>query len=63
MMNSIKIYLKRVEDVLFDRREDATERLLDFAETVKDYKKDMKLYQEWRNDYSRSNYPYFGERN
>ncbi len=30
-----KDLLERVEDVLFDRKEDATERLLDFAETVK----------------------------
>ncbi len=30
-----KDLLERVEDVLFDRRDDATERLLDFAETVK----------------------------
>ncbi len=28
--------LERVEDVLFDRRPDATERLVEFAETVKD---------------------------
>ena len=32
--------LKRVEDVLLNRREDATERLVDFAETVKGVKKD-----------------------
>lgn len=30
-----KDLLERVEDVLLNRREDATERLLDFAETVK----------------------------
>ncbi len=30
-----KDLLEHVEDVLFDRRDDATERLLDFAETVK----------------------------
>jgi 5-methyltetrahydrofolate--homocysteine methyltransferase len=40
-----------VEDVLFNRREDATERLLDFAETVKDDKKvDVAKVLEWRND-------------
>ena len=42
--------LERVEDVLFDRRDDATERLLDFAETVKGNKKeDVETIQEWRN--------------
>lgn len=43
--------LERVEDVLLDRRGDATERLLDFAETVKGNKKeeDSKVL-EWRND-------------
>lgn len=46
-----KDLLERVEDVLFDRREDATERLLDFAETVKDDKKeDVAKVLEWRND-------------
>jgi 5-methyltetrahydrofolate--homocysteine methyltransferase len=46
-----KDLLERVEDVLFDRREDATERLLDYAETVKDHKKDVDVsIQEWRND-------------
>jgi 5-methyltetrahydrofolate--homocysteine methyltransferase len=30
-----KDLLERVEDVLFDRRPDATERLIQFAETVK----------------------------
>ncbi|MBT8303673.1 MAG: methionine synthase [Bacteroidia bacterium] len=43
--------LELVEDVLFDRRDDATERLVDFAETVKNHKKDIKeTLQEWRND-------------
>ncbi len=41
--------LERVEDVLFDKREDATERLLDFAETVKGAKKDTaETVQKWR---------------
>ena len=31
-----KDLLERVEDVLFDRRPDATERMVEFAETVKD---------------------------
>jgi 5-methyltetrahydrofolate--homocysteine methyltransferase len=43
--------LKRVEDVLLDRRDDATERLLDFAETLKGKKKEHDhAVQEWRND-------------
>ncbi|MDI1257606.1 MAG: methionine synthase [Flavobacterium sp.] len=41
--------LERVEDVLLNRREDATERLLDFAENVKgDVKSIEKAIQEWR---------------
>lgn len=45
-----KDLLERVEDVLLDRRDDATERLLAFAETVK--KKDKKEEAQdlaWRN--------------
>jgi len=43
--------LQCVEDVLFDRREDATERLLDYAETVKDdYKAAEVTIQEWRSE-------------
>jgi len=46
-----KDLLECVEDVLLDRREDATERLLDFAETVKGNKKEEdNAVQEWRND-------------
>ena len=45
-----KELLQCVEDVLFDRREDATERLLEFAETVKGNKKETtETVQEWRN--------------
>jgi len=45
-----KELLQCVEDVLFDRREDATERLLAFAETVKGNKKEFtETVQEWRN--------------
>ncbi|WP_291099124.1 MULTISPECIES: methionine synthase [unclassified Flavobacterium] len=44
-----KDLLERVEDVLLNRREDATERLLDFAENVKgDFKVNEKAIQEWR---------------
>ncbi len=45
-----KELLQCVEDVLFDRREDATERLLAFAETVKGNKKEStETVKEWRN--------------
>ena len=41
--------LRKIEDVLFDRREDATDRLIDFAETVKgDDKGGSKKVDEWR---------------
>jgi 5-methyltetrahydrofolate--homocysteine methyltransferase len=44
-----KDLLEHVEDVLLNRREDATERLLDFAENVKgDVKVNEKAVQEWR---------------
>lgn len=46
-----KELMELVEDVLFDRKDDATERLLDYAETVKDNKKDVDIaVQEWRNE-------------
>lgn len=46
-----KELLERVEDVLLDRRDDATERLLDYAETVKGNKKETdNTIQEWRNE-------------
>jgi 5-methyltetrahydrofolate--homocysteine methyltransferase len=45
-----KDLLEHVEDVILDRRDDATERLLDFAENVKDdVKSKEKALQEWRN--------------
>ena len=40
--NIPKDLLERVEDVVLDRRDDATERLLDFAETVKGTAKEKK---------------------
>jgi len=44
-----KVLLEHVEDVLLNRRDDATERLLDLAETFKgDYKANEKAVQEWR---------------
>lgn len=44
-----KDLLEHVEDVILNRRDDATERLLDFAENVKgEVKSDEKAIQEWR---------------
>ncbi|ESU21094.1 Methionine synthase, 5-methyltetrahydrofolate--homocysteine methyltransferase domain protein [Flavobacterium enshiense DK69] len=44
------ILLEYVEDVLLDRRDDATERLLELAESYKgDVKSHEKAVQEWRN--------------
>ena len=45
-----KDLLERVEDVILNRREDATERLLDFAQSVKGAKKDAVEDQAWRKD-------------
>ncbi len=44
-----KDLLEHVEDVLLDRRDDATERLLAFAETVKKKDKAEVVSEEWRN--------------
>ncbi|MBC5835916.1 methionine synthase [Flavobacterium sp. F372] len=44
-----KDLLEHVEDVILNRRDDATERLLDFAENVRgDVKSGEKAIQEWR---------------
>ncbi|MGB2129356.1 MAG: methionine synthase [Flavicella sp.] len=43
-----KDLLEYVEDVILDRRDDATERLLDFAETVKGTAKTQVQNLEWR---------------
>ena len=40
--------LERVEDVLLNRREDATERLLEFADTVKGSARKKEKDDEWR---------------
>jgi len=40
--------LQRVEDVILDRRDDATERLLSFAETVKGTSKKQEVDLSWR---------------
>ncbi|WNM20024.1 methionine synthase [Flavobacterium capsici] len=46
-----KNLLEHVEDVLLNRREDATERLLDLAESFKgDFKSNEKAIAEWRNE-------------
>ena len=46
-----KDLLECVEDVLLDRRDDATERLLEFAEKVKGVKRvDENVIQQWRSD-------------
>ncbi len=43
-----KDLLEHVEDVVLDRRDDATERLLTFAETVKGVKKEETVDLSWR---------------
>ncbi len=43
-----KDLLERVEDVLLNRRDDATERLLEFAESVKGSTKKKELDEAWR---------------
>jgi 5-methyltetrahydrofolate--homocysteine methyltransferase len=45
-----KDLLERVEDVLFDRRSDATERLIEFAESIKGSKKVKKEEDLWRHE-------------
>ena len=44
-----KDLLEHVEDVIFNRRSDATERLVEFAATVKGGAKKMELDVAWRN--------------
>ncbi|WP_298532925.1 methionine synthase [uncultured Algibacter sp.] len=43
-----KDLLEHIEDVILDRRDDATERLLDFAETVKGTKAEKTVDLSWR---------------
>ncbi len=45
-----KELLDRVEDVLLDRRDDATDRLLDFAETFEGKKKEKEEDAAWRKE-------------
>ena len=45
-----KDLLEHVEDVILDRRDDATERLLDFAESVKGNAKERTVDLSWREE-------------
>ena len=45
-----KNLLERVEDVILNRRDDATERLLDFAESVVGKTKESKIDLSWREE-------------
>jgi 5-methyltetrahydrofolate--homocysteine methyltransferase len=45
-----KNLLQLVEDVLLNRREDATERLVEFADTIKSKGKEIVRDEEWRKD-------------
>ncbi|MGB5942180.1 MAG: methionine synthase [Leeuwenhoekiella sp.] len=45
-----KDLLEHVEDVILDRREDATERLLDFAENVKQTSSERSVDLSWREE-------------
>jgi len=45
-----KDLLEHVEDVILNRRDDATERLLDFAETVVGKTKESKVDLSWRSE-------------
>ncbi|QHL87544.1 methionine synthase [Nibribacter ruber] len=45
-----KDLLERVEDVILNRRPDATERLVDFAETVKNKGKEIVRDEAWRSE-------------
>ena len=44
-----KNLLERVEDVILNKRPDATERLIEFAESVKNKGKSTERSEEWRN--------------
>jgi 5-methyltetrahydrofolate--homocysteine methyltransferase len=48
--NIPKDLLERVEDVLLNRRDDATERLLEFAEQVKGTAKEREVDDAWRKE-------------
>ena len=44
-----KVLLEKVEDVILNRKSDATERLIEFAETIKKKGKAEEKKDEWRN--------------
>ncbi|MCF8261725.1 MAG: methionine synthase [Melioribacteraceae bacterium] len=45
-----KDLMNLIEDVLLNRRDDSTERLVEFAETIKNKGKKEEVTAEWRND-------------
>jgi 5-methyltetrahydrofolate--homocysteine methyltransferase len=45
-----KDLLEKVEDVILNRRPDATERLIEFAETIKKKDKAEEKIEDWRNN-------------
>ena len=58
-----KDLLELVEDVMLDRRDDATERLLDYSEKHKSVKKKSRRFSMEKSAFARQNYPFFGKRN
>jgi len=44
-----KEFLEKAEDVILNRRQDATERLIEFAETIKKKDKAEEKIEDWRN--------------
>ena len=49
MMKYLRIYFLHIEDVLLNRRDDATQRLLEFAEDLSDENKTIKHKEKsWR---------------
>ena len=55
-----KDLLELVEDVMLDRRDDATERLLDYSENINPKKKSRK-FRMAKSAFARQNYPFFGK--
>ncbi len=45
-----KQLLELVEDVLLNRRDDATERLVEYADTIKSKGKEIVRDEQWRNE-------------
>jgi 5-methyltetrahydrofolate--homocysteine methyltransferase len=44
-----KDFLEKIEDVILNRKQDATERLIEFAETIKKKDKAEEKIEDWRN--------------